>query len=173
VSLRGADGSNLFADAGGLTALGRAFAGGVLGHARGLSALTAPSAVSGLRLGPGHWSAGRVELGGPDREALLRVPSTGPRLEYRGADATASPYLALAGLLVAGLDGIRGGAGPAPDALPATLGEALGALEDDTVLCDAMPELLLACYLVMKRGELDDVAELDDEARCARYAAVY
>jgi glutamine synthetase len=173
VSLRGADGDNLFADAGGLSALGRAFAGGVLRHARGLSALTAPSAVSGLRLGPGHWSAGRVELGGPDREALLRIPSAGPWLEYRGADATASPYLALAGLLAAGLNGVRGGAGPAPDGLPATLEEALGALEGDTVLCDAMPALLLECYLVMKRGELADLAELDDEARCARYAAVY
>lgn len=181
ISLHDHDGDNLFHDPAGrhgLSALGEAFAGGILRHARGLSALTASSAISCLRLGPGHWSAGRVALGGPDREALLRVPATAgnpatTRLEYRAADATASPHLALGGLLAAGLDGVRHGAGEPADALPASLGEALDALGRDDALRAAMPPLLLESFQVLKRGELADVEDLSDDERCARYAAVY
>ncbi|MEA2280195.1 MAG: glutamine synthetase [Solirubrobacteraceae bacterium] len=168
-----------------LSEVGAAFAAGVLHHARAVSALSASSAVSALRLAPGRWSAGAVALGGPDREALLRIPSRvrdedapgSLRLEYRGADATASPYLALGALLTAGLDGIRCArrSEPLPPAaaLPRSLEEALDALERDEVIAAALPPLLLESFLLVKRGELADLGDAGPEERCARYAAVY
>lgn len=168
-----------------LSELGAAFAAGVLHHARAVGALSASSAISALRLAPGHWSAGQVSLGGPDREALVRIPHCAEgedpagslRLEYRGADATASPYLALGGLLAAGLDGIRcarRGETLAPaEELPRSLEEALDALEHDDVIAAALPPLLLETFLLVKHGELADLADAGPEERCARYAAIY
>lgn len=188
ISLINSDGRSAMVDAGrplGLSELAEAFACGILDHARALSAFTASCAVSGLRLGPGHWSAGKVVLARADREALLRVamPAKGEEaertvhLEYRGADATASPHLALAALLCAGLDGVRRGlrvgARRSVAELPVTLSDALAALDADEPLAGYLPPLLLDTFLTVKRGELAEVAELDAEARCARYAAVY
>ena len=187
---------------GGLSVLGGAFAAGVLAHAPGLSALTAPSAVSPERLRPHRWSAGAVCLGERNRETLLRIPplatldgssaETQMRLEYRAADAAANPYLALGAILAAGLDGIASGM-PAPalldrdpatlseqdaerfgvGALPRTLEEALDALAQDAVLRGALGEPLYEAYDALKRAELALVAELPLEERCRRYAEVY
>jgi glutamine synthetase len=188
VSLCDAAGENPFHDPARpleLSELGAAFAAGVLHHARAVGALSASSAVSALRLAPGHWSAGQVALGGPDREALLRIPHCGEgedragslRLEYRGADATASPYLALGALLAAGLDGIRRARRGEPlapaAALPGSLEEALDALERDDVIAGALPALLLETFLLVKRGELADLGDAGPDERCARYAAIY
>lgn len=196
----------LFYDAGGpagLSELGLRFAAGVLVHARALSALSAPSAISGERLRPHHWSAGAVALAPQNREALLRVPPLiglgqhpNPerqlRLEFRGADAAANPYLVLGGIVLAGLAGIRAGL-PAPDlleadpatlapadaerfgvgALPASLAEALDALAEDGEVRSWMPPLLYEGYLAVKQAELGLVGELDVAERCRRYAAVY
>ena len=57
-----------------LSELGSGSAAGILLHAPGLSALTAPSPVSAARLAPHHWSAGAVCLGQRNRETLLRLP---------------------------------------------------------------------------------------------------
>lgn len=184
LSLAGDDGANVLHDAArphGLSPLGEAFAQGVLHHAPALCALTASSAVSPLRLVPGRWSAGRVALGGPDREALLRIAGGADaatfNLEYRGADATASPYLALGALLAAGTDGVRHARAGRPlapaERLPVTLEDALAALEADGALREALPPLLLETFLLVKRGELADVADLDAADRCRRYAEVY
>ena len=117
-----------------LSELGARFAAGVLAHADALSAICAPSPVSAERLAPHRWSAGAKCLGLRNRETLLRIPplvdSLGERpsqlrLEYRGADAAANPYLALGAIVLAGLDGIRT-ALAAPPMLgrdPAQLGE--------------------------------------------------
>ncbi len=101
----------------GLSDVGGAFAAGILRHAGALSALTAPSPVSDAAAAPHRWSAGAVCLGPQNREALLRIPplvtlgggepAAQLRLEYRGADATANPYLALGAILMAGLAGVR------------------------------------------------------------------
>jgi glutamine synthetase len=186
-----------------LSELGGSFAAGVLAHAGALSALTAPSPVSGERLRPHRWSAGAVCLGERNRETLLRIPpllELGPgapadaqmRLEYRGADAAANPYLALGAVLAAGLDGISRGL-PSPPildrdpatldeeqarrfgvgALPATLDGSLGALEQDELLRAALGEPLYDAYVAVKRAELALVAELPAEQRCRRYAEVY
>src|SRR3712207_2762199 len=93
------------------------FAAGILEHLPALCALTAPSVVSYLRLGPHHWSAGFGSVSERDREATIRIPPTTDfagadparqfNLEFRAADAAACPHLALAVLVLAGLRGIR------------------------------------------------------------------
>jgi glutamine synthetase len=186
----------------GLSELGGRFAAGILQHARALSALTAPSPVSGPRLQPHRWSAGAVCLAARNREALLRIPplvSLGGgdpaaqlRLEYRGADASANPHLALAAILRAGMDGLRRELPPPPilegdpaeldgreserfgvGALPSTLEEALEALAQDASASAWMGPLLRDAYTSVKRAEVEATARLDLGETCRRYAAIY
>jgi glutamine synthetase len=205
LSLVDVDGVSLLYDAAqpaGLSRLGASFAAGVLQHARALSVLTAASPISGARLAPHRWSAGAMCLAQHNREALLRIPpvialaGTDPaaqlHLEYRGADASANPYLALGAILRAGLDGIRAGL-PAPPmldrdpaqldaqesdrfgvgALPRTLEEALRALADDEIVRGWMSPLLYDAYVSVKQAELDAARDVDLEELCGRYAAIY
>jgi glutamine synthetase len=185
-----------------LSELGERFAAGILRHAPALSALTAPSPVSGARLRPHRWSAGAVCLAQRNREALLRIPPVVEladasaeqqlHLEYRGADAAANPYLALGAIVRAGLDGIREQL-PAPPildrdpaqldaeeasrfgvgALPQTLAEALHALSHDSTVCSWMTPLLYQAYMSVKQAELDAAAGVDLEELCRRYGAIY
>jgi glutamine synthetase len=185
-----------------LSELGARFAAGILVHARALSALTAPSPASATRLTPHRWSVGAVCLAQRNREALLRIPplvSLGHvdpagqlRLEYRGADATANPYLALGAIVRAGLEGVRAGL-PAPPvldrdpaeldpaeaerfgvgALTSSLEESLQALSEDGAVRGWMGALLYDAYVAVKRSEIDGVADLDLDDVCRRYAAIY
>lgn len=165
----------------------RQFAAGVLDHLEGLLALTAPTALSYDRLQPGSWSSAYACWGTDNREATVRVPFAGreapdrsTRLEYKPADSTANPYLALLGLLAAGFDGIDRELDPGdpvdgdPAALddadrasrgirryPETLDEALDALEGDDVLRSAMGDLLHEAYLAVKRHHLASAEEMD------------
>jgi glutamine synthetase len=199
------DGVSLLYDAAqpaGLSQLGASFAAGILRHARALSVLTAASPISGARLAPHRWSAGAMCLAQHNREALLRIPpvvtlagadpAAQLHLEYRGADASANPYLALGTILRAGLEGIRGGL-PAPPmldrdpaqldalqadrfgvgALPSTLDEALRALADDDIARGWMSPLLYDAYVSVKQAELDAARDIDLEELCQRYAAIY
>jgi glutamine synthetase len=205
LSLLDVGGRSLLYDAsqpGSLSELGGRFAAGILRHARALSALTAASPVSGARLTPHRWSAGAACLAERNREALLRIPpvlafggsnpSAQLHLEYRGADATANPYLALGAIVRAGLDGVRTEL-PVPPildrdpaqldaaeaerfgvgALPATLEQALSALAADESVRDWMGPLLYDAYLSVKRSELEAVAGLDLQEICDRYASIY
>jgi len=205
LSLLDADGGPLLHDAArpaGLSELGGRFAAGILRHARALSALTAASPVSGARLQPHRWSAGAVCLAQRNREALLRIPpvieladvdAAGQlRLEYRGADASANPHLALGAIVRAGVEGVRAQL-PAPaildrdpaqldaeeaerfgvGALPATLDEALRALADDDTVRGWMTPLLYDAYTSVKRAELDAATDVDLEELCGRYASIY
>ena len=101
------------------------FAAGVLAHVDAIMAIMAPSVVSYGRLTPHRWSAAFNNLGLQDREATLRVCPVSAlsdidaarqfNLEFRAADACASPYLQLAALVHAGCQGIEDGLTP-PDA---------------------------------------------------------
>jgi glutamine synthetase len=205
LSLLDADGAPLLYDAtrpGCLSELGGRFAAGILRHAGALCALCAPSPVSAARLTPHRWSAGAVCVGERNRETLLRIPplvalgggDLAPqlRLEYRGADGAANPYLTLGALLRAGLDGVRAGLAPPPildrdpaqldaaeaerfgiGALPASLDDALLALAEDDIVRGWLDTTLYEAYVGIKRSELDAVAELDLGEVCRRYAAIY
>jgi glutamine synthetase len=124
--------------------------------------------------------------------ALAGDPAQQLRLEYRGADAAANPYLALGAIVRAGLDGVRR-ALPAPPilerdpveldsadaerygvgALPGSLADALAALAGDEVARAWFPPLLYDAYVSVKRAEVDAAAEVDLAELCERYAAIY
>lgn len=205
ISLLDAEGRPLLYDAsrpGSLSELGEHFAAGILRHARALSALTASSPVSAARLQPHRWSAGSVCLAQQNREALLRIPpllslggaepAAQQRLEYRGADAAANPYLALAAILRAGLEGVRERLPPPPildrdpaeldaaeaarygvGALPGSLEESLQALAGDDTARGWLDPLLYEAYVSVKRAEVQAAGRQALEETCRRYAAIY
>ena len=160
-------------------------------HLPALVALTCPSMNSYRRLSPGSWSTAFICYGPDNREAALRIPSlfwgaemASTNLEFRPADSSSNPYIALGGLIAAGLDGVerdlRPGEGqwievdPArltPEKLvsrgihrlPATLKDAIGALEVDTTLTDAMGPALANSYLTIRRADWDLFSQHDAE----------
>ena len=186
----------------GLSAAAASFAAGILRHARALCALSAPSVISYERLQPNRWSAYWANLGLRDREAMLRIcpvpalPGVDPaplfNLEYRAADAAASPYLQLAAIAFAGLQGIREGLPPPAvtqtdpgklsageraalgvQDLPRSLREALAALEADAAVCDWLGPVLTEAYVVHKRGEIEMLRDLPPDEVCRLYAEAY
>lgn len=177
------DGKNHFHDPRGrygLSDAGYAFIGGLLAHLPALIALTAPTVNSYRRLQPRFWSSAYTAWGPDNREAAIRIPSKrrglemeSTNLELKPCDPSNNPYLALGGLLAAGLDGLDRKLDPGeptlvdPDTfseaerkrrgirrLPATLGEALDALERDEVLLQALGPVLAREYLAVKRSEV-------------------
>ena len=173
-------GRNLFLDTNaeyGLSQLGRWFMGGVLHHARGLSALTSPLVNSYKRLVRGAprsgatWAPVYVTYGPANRTQMIRLPAPG-RIENRAVDGAANPYLASAAILAAGLDGIENKMDPGEantsnlyevsedelarrgtTFLPATLREALDCLEKDTVVKEALGTEYAAYYIAVKAEE--------------------
>ncbi|WP_367175668.1 gamma-glutamylputrescine synthetase [Haloarcula rubripromontorii] len=161
------------------------FIAGILTHASALLALTAPTANSYTRLRPQYGAAGFVCWGTGNREALVRIPATqagteaqSTRIEFRGADNTINPYLALIGLLAAGADGIQreleppkavtvdpGTLSPTQRAergierLPQTLGAALDALATNETMREVLGDELLETYLEVKRSHWDAFTE--------------
>jgi glutamine synthetase len=164
---------NLFDDPDGQYGLSRtvlSFLAGVLDHAPALSAILNPTVNAYKRLGFGlepisaYW-------GLDNRAAYVRVPperGEGTRLEVRIGDGTANPYLAIAALLAAGADGTdRELTPPSPvgadrpeggPPLPASLGEALTALEQNTTMADRLGGGFVDAFVRLKRQELDRFA---------------
>jgi len=148
------EGAPLFPDATdprglGLSPTAYGFIGGVLEHACGLQAVLAPTVNSYKRIGAtstasgATWSPRTPTYGGNDRTHYVRVPD-GNRIELRGGDGSANPYLAAAAVLRAGLDGIArqldpGDPGSGSGAtLPMTLVHAVDALGADSVISGAL-----------------------------------
>lgn len=104
----------------GLSELGYQYIAGLLEHARALVALTCPTVNSYKRMGVGPptsgstWAPAYASYGGNNRTQMLRIPDGGGRVENRGADGSANPYLAMAAQLVAGMDGIDRKLDPGP-----------------------------------------------------------
>jgi glutamine synthetase len=182
---------NSFFDGGdpdGLSAEARAFVAGVLVHLPGLCGLTAPSFNSYHRIVPQYWAGAYVCWGFDNREAPVRVASVfggaeeaSTNAELKACDASCNPYLALGGLIAAGLDGLeRGLEPPEPVAvdpatiaedermrrgiarLPETQAEALDALAADDVLVSALGPVLAESYLAVRRSEWAAYSEGDE-----------
>jgi glutamine synthetase len=165
------------------------FFAGVLHHMPAICAITAPSPVSYLRLVPNTWAPTVIDLVRQDRGATLRIcpifAATTPEettrqfhVEFRAADATASPYLALGAVIFAGIDGIRRAlplpaAGGMPASLPKSLPEALDRLAASETVAGWFGATHFDAYLRFKRVEAEKVAGLAPAALCARYAEVY
>ncbi|MFI6287570.1 glutamine synthetase family protein [Streptomyces sp. NPDC051018] len=167
LSLVDADGGNLLAapDADdGFSGLGRSFLAGVLEHAPALTALLNPTVNAYKRLASADSLAPTTANWGHDnRTAYVRIPperGSGTRIEVRAADGAANPYLVVAALLAAGLDGIERDLIPPPSldphstVLPATFRDALAALDRDTVLADALGSRFTEVFVALKREEL-------------------
>ena len=149
------DGKPLFAGDGyaGLSQMALWYIGGLLKHARALSALIAPTTNSYKRLVPGYEAPVNLAYSRRNRSAACRIPmySSSPktkRVEFRPPDTAANPYLAFAAMLMAGLDGVLRKIDPgepldkdiydlSPEemknvpSMPASLDEALTCLEED------------------------------------------
>ncbi len=152
-------GKNLFYKAGGgvgnLSLTAQHYVGGLLKHTPALMAFTNPTTNSFKRMVEGHEAPIAMSFGQANRHSAIRIPKyvSDPkrtRIEFRPPDPLANPYLALAGMLMAGVDGIlnrieppqegflhpeaesgAGAGGSYVRALPRTLDEALDALEKD------------------------------------------
>ena len=186
------DAQNLFTGGSqqhGLTDEAAAFTAGILARLPALLAVGAPSVASYLRLIPHHW-AGAFQAWGPEyRETALRVVAGSPgnqsraaNLEVKAFDLAANPYLVVAGLLYAGLAGLRDGAvlpasidvDPASlsdieraqrgiVALPSSLSDVADAFEADAVLTSAFGTELAATIVDVRRAEVDLFADAKPE----------
>jgi glutamine synthetase len=184
----------------GLSLTAEQFVAGVLHHLPALAAIAAPSAVSYYRLRPNRWAPTWANVASRDRGASIRVcPIYGRddaarqfNLEYRVADAAASPYLALGAVIWAGVDGIRNKLSLPPEPersfwemseaeheaagarkLPRSLAEALGHLEASAAAREGFGGAFFDAYLMFKRAELRAIEGLTEAEICARYAEVY
>jgi glutamine synthetase len=171
----------------GMSALGYHFIAGVLAHLPALVALTCPTYNSYRRLAPHTWSSAYTAWGPDNREAAVRVPSTfasdragSTNAELKASDPSSNPYLALGGLLAAGLDGVRRTLDPGEPALidpgdwsdaersergirrlPASLHEALDSLVVDPVVIGALGPMLARAFLAVKRSEWNAFSKED------------
>lgn len=176
------DGRNIFNDPAGYAGLSRTalhYIGGILRHSPALCAFTNPSTNSYKRLVPGFEAPTVRTFGRSNRGAAIRVPSyvADPefrRIEYRPPDFTCSPYLCMAAILMAGIDGVvheidPEAAGfhpedaPSPDRqktadfLPRSLDDALDALASDhqfLLVNGVFPEALIHRWIEIKRSEI-------------------
>ena len=169
----------------GLSQLALWYIGGLLKHARALSAIIAPTTNSYKRLVPGYEAPVNLAYSRRNRSAAVRIPmySANPkakRVEFRPPDPSANPYLAFAAMLMAGLDGIANRTDPgesldkdiydlSPEELsnvpsmPASLEEALTCLEDDHQFLlkgDVFGEELIETYIGYKRKNEADAIRL-------------
>jgi glutamine synthetase len=172
-SLADETGANIFGDPAGEHGLSKLAFGaiaGVLAHAKGLAALMNPTINSYKRFGPDTLAPWLVDWGLDNRSALVRIPperGAGARMEIRLGDATANPYLAIAGTLAAVYLGVRDGLTPQPalegygydpttaELLPQRLPDALDALDADTDLVAVLGEQFCQSFLTYKRNEVE------------------
>ncbi|HET7639861.1 MAG TPA: type I glutamate--ammonia ligase [Ktedonobacteraceae bacterium] len=193
-------GQNAFVDEQGeygLSDIGQYFIAGQLAHARSMCAILAPLVNSYKRLVPGYEAPVFVNWGRVNREALIRVPrptsnrQLSARIELRCCDPSCNPYLALAVMLRAGLDGIQRKLElpPAMDEslflrdenehlfrsrlLPATLGEALDELRGDTLVRDTLGDAIYEGFLEAKNIEWMDYRRHVHAWELERYLPVF
>ncbi len=172
------NGQPLFAGDGyaGLSQLALWYIGGLLAHARALSAIIAPTTNSYKRLVPGYEAPVNLAYSRRNRSAAIRIPMYSPspkakRIEFRPPDPSCNPYLAFAAMMMAGLDGILNKIDPgqpldkdiydlSPEELrgvpsmPASLDEALDCLEQDHAFLlkgEVFTEELIEAYIQYKR----------------------
>jgi glutamine synthetase len=169
-----------------LSELGSQFIAGIQHHLPALCAITAPSVASYYRLRPNRWAPVQGDVRPLDRGAALRIcPVVGTdaghrarqfNAEFRVADATASPYLALAVLVQAGLDGVRRQRTieiDNPPPLPHSLAEALMLLEANESAAQWLGADFLSAYVLFKQAEIKGLENLDENEICRRYAEAY
>ncbi len=169
-----------------LSQIGRYFCGGILDHAKALSAITNPTTNSYHRLVPGYEAPVYIAWSASNRSAIVRMPQHFKgekyaflkRLEFRAPDPSANPYLVFPAVLAAGLDGIKKKREPGDQTredifkmtkserrkrgigvLPANLGEALDALESDRkFLSPIFPNNVIDTIIQLERRDQREIS---------------
>ncbi len=182
ISLFTDDGQNVFHDDNdefNLSEEAKQFTAGILEHAPAITAVSNPTVNSYKRLVPGYEAPVYVAWSDRNRSALIRKPAAripaASRIEARFPDPSCNPYLALAALIHAGLDGIEQGLDcPEPvreniyefdeqkreeygiDTLPTNLGEAVDALKEDGVILGALGDHISEKFIEAKSQEFSE-----------------
>lgn len=193
------NGKNLFAsdDKDKLSEVALCFIAGVLSHVKGMTLVTNPLVNSYKRLVPGYdapvnisWSSTSA-----NRSALIRIPSkrgNDTRIEIRNPDATCNPYLGIALILAAGLDGIEKKMTPPEELeenlgratydqlrasgheiLPMTLGEAIKSCEEDPFVKEVLGDTIYSKFLDAKRAEWKDFRTCVTQWEIKRYLNLF
>jgi len=199
ISLFTADGENAFHDEDdefNLSETAHSFLAGILEHAPAVTAVSNPTVNSYKRLVPGYEAPVYVAWSDRNRSALIRKPAArvpaASRIEARFPDPSCNPYLALAALIAAGLDGIENDLdAPDPvreniyefdeqtreehgiDTLPSNLGDAVEAFEADDVVKSAMGDHIAEKFIEAKRAEHDGYRIQVSEWEIERYLEQY
>lgn len=164
------NGMNVMHDGGGnLSLLGKQLIAGLIKNASALTAFTNPTVNAFKRLGPDTLAPYRANWGFDNRSCMVRIPperDAGTRLEVRVGDGAANPYLLIAAILAAGLDGIENNlACPDPveglaydnesaPILPMSFAAALDSLENNSELTNQLSPQLVETFLTLKRDEI-------------------
>jgi glutamine synthetase len=193
------DAPALFDASGALSGAGSGFVAGIMEHLPAVMAFSAPSPNSYQRLAPGMWSSAFTAYGPDNREAAVRLASpvagaesATANVELKPVDVTANPYLALAAVLAAGMDGMERGLDPGEPTtvdpatlseeeraelgiypLPGALDESLDALEKDDVLIEALGEPLVRTHVAVARAQAEIAREIPPEEVAATAAMIY
>jgi glutamine synthetase len=192
------DGKNAFNDPNGENGLSQEayyFMGGLMNHAKGMCAITNPLVNSYKRLVPGYEAPVYITWSLANRSPLVRIPVSrgkGTRLELRHPDPTCNPYLALAAMLVCGLEGIQNKIQPPPpvnrniykmteqdldeagiERLPSSLQRALTALMQDEVIKNTLGVHVLENFYKAKTIEWNNYSSAVHRWEIDRYLKIY
>jgi len=196
-SLADLNGQNAFydpSDSAGLSLVAREWLTGILTHSKGFCAVTNPTVNSYKRLVPGYEAPCYISWSEHNRSVMVRIPATRgrtTRTEIRSVDCAANPYLAMAVILAAGLDGIEKKLpliGPVNENLfsktaeeraalgvenlPENLSEALKELAKDEVIKEALGDHIYRKFVELKRHEWDEFRMTITEWELKKYINV-
>lgn len=192
------EGRNVFRGPGEKTVLSeeaRWFIGGLFRHISAITALSNPLVNSYKRLRAGSEAPTQITWARRNRSPLVRVPLPAGdevRLELRSPDPACNPYLVLAVILEAGLEGIEQHIAPPPEltgnafamseqelagvslgSLPSSLGEALDAFEKDELIRRTLGEHAFSHYLSVKRAEWEEYNDAVHPWELEHYLGIY
>jgi len=179
----------------GLSQIALQFIAGQLLHAKAITPIIAPLVNSYKRLVPGYEAPVYISWGRTNRSALIRIPRISQgrvkstRCELRCPDPSANPYLAFAAMLAAGLHGIEkrmtppnpaeenlyhvDGTRAGLDTLPADLGQAIEALQQDEIIQNALGQHVYERYVEAKKQEWDEYRLYVSQWELERYLTIY
>ncbi len=182
----------------GVSELAYQFIGGVLRHAKAISAVVAPTVNSYKRLvrkgsmSGSTWAPVFCCYGNNNRTNMLRIPGAGSRVECRAADISCNPYLSTALILAAGLEGIENAIDPGKphtenmynysdqeiadakiDMLPRTLSEATDAIESDPLAMAVFGPDMHKAFIEFKRDEWDSYHNTVSDWEMKRYLRLF
>jgi glutamine synthetase len=194
LSLADKDGNNVFFDAKGpmqLSDVARKWMTGILNHSRSIAGLTNPTVNSYKRIIPGYEAPCYACWSDANRSAMIRIPAArgkSTRTELRNVDPTANPYLALAFILTAGLEGIKESTETVPPVydnifeltreerealgiqnLPENLKDAIKEMRKDPLMMDVLGKHTFEKYLLAKEKEWDSYRTYVSQWELDRY----